>query len=136
MNRIKLLFGISLTILLIAGCDPTAKWEKEEKVLIQNYISSLGDTAWVLKPSGLYYIELQAGTGRMPVAKDTIAFRYKGMFLNRIVFDSNLSAAEPYNAIIGVYELISGLDEGVRYMKAGGKGRFVTPSNLAYGSQG
>ena len=66
MNRIKLLIGLGLILLFIAGCDLTSKDRKHEKTLIQNYISSLGDTAYVLKPSGLYYIELLAGTGRTP----------------------------------------------------------------------
>jgi FKBP-type peptidyl-prolyl cis-trans isomerase len=136
MKRINFLIGIGLIFLLVAGCNTTGTWEKQERTQIQSYIKSLGDTVYVLKPSGLYYIELQAGTGRMPIAKDTIAFRYKGMFLDRVVFDSNMASSQPYTAVIGGYEIIAGLDEGVKYMKAGGIGRFVTPSSLAYGPAG
>lgn len=136
MNRIKVLCGFGLILIIIAGCDPSKKYRKQENLLIQSYIQSLGDTVYALKPSGLYYIELQAGTGRTPVANDTIAFWYKAMFLDRVVFDSNASAAEPFSAIVGSYQILEGLDEGVRYMKEGGKARLVTPSGLAYGANG
>jgi len=78
------------------------KHGNKEKEDIQNYINSLGDTAYVLKPSGLYYIELRAGTGRSPVVKDTITFWYSGMFLNRTVFDSNYSSNTVFTAILGI----------------------------------
>jgi FKBP-type peptidyl-prolyl cis-trans isomerase len=141
MNNIKLLVGFGLLILFITGCDPTSKARKQEKEDIQNYINSLGDTAYVLKPSGLYYIELRAGTGRSPVVKDTITFWYSGMFLNRNVFDSNYSSNTVFTAIVGVSDptygqLIPGLEEGVQYMKMGGKARLLLPSSLAFGSNG
>ena len=138
-NLIKFLSGLALIILIVAGCNSTGTWEKQERDQIQSYVKSLGDTAYSIKPSGLYYIELQEGTGRAPVVNDTITFWYKGMFLDRVIFDSNLSST-PYAAIVGTndptYEIIPGLDEGVRYMKEGGYARFLTPSALAYGPAG
>ncbi len=136
MNRIKLLCGFGLILIIIAGCDPSKKYREQEREQIQSNNQSQGDTVFVLKPSGLYYIELQAGTGREPIEKDTISFRYTAMYLNRVVFDSNVAATAPYMAIVGAYQIIPGLDEGVRYMKEGGKARFLTPSSLAYGPGG
>jgi FKBP-type peptidyl-prolyl cis-trans isomerase len=136
MRMIKIFGGIVLLVLALAGCNPENAWIKQEREQIQGYIGSLKDTVYVLKPSGLYYIELQAGTGRSPVAKDTVGIRYKGMFVDRVVFDSNTSATTPYFAVVGAYEIIEGLDEGLRYMKEGGKGRFLIPSSLAYGQAG
>jgi peptidyl-prolyl cis-trans isomerase A (cyclophilin A) len=135
-NRIKLLCVFSLVVVLISGCNPSSTWKKQERSQIDSYVKSLGDTAYVLEPSGLYYIELQAGTGRSPVLKDTVYFTYTGMFLDRQVFDSNVASSTPYGAIIGNYEIIPGLDEGLRLMKEGGKARFLTPSSLAYGQAG
>ena len=136
MNRIKLLLGLGLVLLLVAGCDSAAKWRKQERADIQRYIQSLGDTAYVLTPSGLYYIELLAGTGRAPIAKDTISFRFTVLSTYRYFFGSNLDEVTPYEVIVGEYQLIDGLDEGVRLMKKGGKARFLIPSNLAYGGIG
>ncbi len=135
-NRVKLLCVCAFIVLLNSGCNPTGSWRRQEQSQIDSYVKSLGDTAYVLQPSGLYYIELQPGTGRSPILKDTIYFRYTGMFLDRQIFDSNVSSSTPYGAIIGNYEIIPGLDEGIRLMKEGGKARFLTPSSLAYGQAG
>jgi FKBP-type peptidyl-prolyl cis-trans isomerase len=135
-NRIKLLSICGFIVLLISGCNPSGTWKRQEQSQIDTYIKSLADTAYDLKPSGLYYIELLPGTGRAPLVKDTVYFRYTGMFLDRVIFDSNVSLSSDYGAIIGNYEIIPGLDEGLRYMKEGGKARFLTPSKLAYGQAG
>jgi FKBP-type peptidyl-prolyl cis-trans isomerase len=135
-NRIKFLFVFSIVVLLISGCNPSGTWKKQERSQIDTYIKTLGDTSYVIESSGLYYIELLAGTGRSPVLKDTVFFKYTGMFLDRQVFDSNVSSSNSYAAVIGNYEIIPGLDEGLRLMKEGGKARFLTPSGLAYGAAG
>jgi FKBP-type peptidyl-prolyl cis-trans isomerase len=103
----------------------------------------LGDTAYVTKPSGLIVIELVAGTGRLPVINDTVSIRYKGCFMNGMVFASNAAEAEPLTFIAGTGDLmdgynrlIEGLAEGVLYIKDGGKSRLITPSSLAYGGRG
>ena len=136
MNRMKILGVTTLLVIMFSACNKTGTWQKQERQQIDTYVKALGDTTYVLKPSGLYYIELQAGTGRTPIVKDTVRFRYTGMFLDRVVFDQNTTAATTYSAVIGNYEIISGLDEGMRYMKEGGKARFLTPSSLAYGPEG
>ena len=84
----------------------------------------------------MYYIELQAGTGRIPVAKDTVSFWYKGMFLDGVVFDQNFAATAPYSTVLGNHEVIKGIEEGFLYMKEGEKAKFLTPSSLAYGQAG
>ncbi len=135
-NRIKILFFFGIVVLMISGCDSSSTWKRQERSQIDTYIKSLGDTVYSLQPSGLYYIELQAGTGRSPVVKDTVFFKYTGMFLDRVVFDSNVPSGNTYGAVLGNYEIIPGLDEGMRLMKEGGRARFLTPSSLAYGQAG
>lgn len=135
-NRIKFLSVCGFLVLMITGCDSSGTWKRQEQSQIDTYIKSLGDTAYVLEKSGLYFIDLQPGTGRSPIAKDTVYFRYSGMFLDRVVFDSNYLITSPFGAIIGNYEIIPGLDEGLRLMKEGGRARFLTPSSLAYGHAG
>lgn len=128
-----------LVLLTTAGCnhDDLNTWQLHEIDSINEYVKSLGDTAYVLTSTGLYYIELTPGTGIMPDNGDTVTFRYKGSFLNGVVFDSNTGTdKEPFRTIIGSGEIISGLDEGIRMLKEGGKGKFLTPSSLAYGHGG
>jgi len=65
MNRIKLsnLAGLIL-IFLASGCTSDGPWAKLEQNQISDYIKTKPDSAYVLKPSGLYYFELHAGPGK------------------------------------------------------------------------
>ena len=135
-RNIVILVVVAALIVILSGCNPSRKWEKEEEQLIESYLVTLGDTVYVLKPSGLYYIEIEEGTGRMPVLNDTVAFRYTAKLLDGRLFDTNVDAAEPITFVVGSNILIKGIEEGVRYMKNGGKARLITPSSLAYGTQG
>lgn len=142
MGKMKLKTGLfilalaSLLLISVTGCDPARKWEKEENQEIQSYLNSLGDTVYVLKPSGLYYIEILAGTGRIPITGDTVFLRYKTNYLGGRLLQSNLTATDPFDFVVGAGDVILGLDEGVRYMKEGGKAILITPSSLAYGPAG
>jgi FKBP-type peptidyl-prolyl cis-trans isomerase len=136
LNRFVSSIIIGLVVLGITACDYTKKWEKQERDTIQHYLNSLGDTAYVLKPSGLYFIDLIPGTGRMPESTDTVFFKGAAYYLDGKLFASNLDDSVPSISILGSGLLVYGLDEGFRYMKAGGKARFITPSSLAYGTAG
>lgn len=138
MTRIKLwgILGIIL-ILLAASCNSRGTWEKEERQRISDYIGTLPEGTAILKPSGLYYIEEIAGSGHTPVSNDIVYFKYKGTFLNGDAFDSISWVNNiPYEYLIGSGTIVSGVDEGLRYMQVGGRSRLLTPSNLAYGSAG
>jgi FKBP-type peptidyl-prolyl cis-trans isomerase FkpA len=139
--KLSLFLGV-LTYILIS-CNPGKKYEKEEQQQIQEYLGTLGDTAYVIKPSGLIVIPLVEGDGAMPQLNDTVGIRYKGFMLDGRVFASNASEDQPLFCIAGTgdlmdgyYSLIEGLSEGVLYIKLGGKARLLTPSSLAYGSTG
>jgi FKBP-type peptidyl-prolyl cis-trans isomerase len=127
---------LGLILVLFTGCDPAKKWEREERQQLQSYLNSLGDTVYVKKTSGLYFIETLAGTGRTPIDKDTVFLRYKTNYLDGRLLQSNLDSEEPFSFILGSGTVILGLDEGVRYMKNGGKAILITPSPLAYGPSG
>jgi FKBP-type peptidyl-prolyl cis-trans isomerase len=137
MNRIKFsnIAGLML-ILLVTGCMSDKVWEKKELQQISDYLRTIPDSAYVLKKSGLYYFELQTGTGLSPVVNDIVYFNYKGTFLNGVAFDSVSTAIEPYEYVIGSGFIVSGVDEGLKYMKEGGKAKLLTPSKLAYRREG
>jgi FKBP-type peptidyl-prolyl cis-trans isomerase len=126
-----------ITALFFAGCESN-RWEEHERKLIDEYLKSLEDTVYVKYPSGLYYIELEPGTGIIPDANDTVLFRYKAAFTDYIQFDCNDPYAEPFRYVIGSFNgmTMKGVDEGLRYIKQGGEARLLTPSNLAYGFEG
>ena len=129
-----LLFLAVVTIISLVSCDPSKKYQKEEKNQIQDYLSSHSDLNFELKPSGLYYLETLAGLGISPVVNDSAFIRYTGMFLDGSVFDSNVSSAKPIGIIVG--QMIAGFNEGVMLMKVGGKSTLLVPSILAYGAMG
>ncbi len=131
---------IAITILLLLtisySCDFGNKLEKDENELIENYLNSIGDTVYTKTASGLYYLTISEGDGRTPVIGDTVFMWYKGKMLSGQLFDTNIDQAEPFGFIVGSGSVISGLDEGVKLMKDGGKAKFITPSSLAYGPAG
>jgi len=143
IKTIKLSLLLGMILMAVVSCDPSRKWEKEEKETIQAYLVGLGDTAYVTKPSGLIVIELVAGPGNFPLVNDTVSIRYRGSFMDGRVFATNYSENEPLTYIAGTGDLmdgynrlIEGLSEGVLYIKEGGKTRLITPSLLAYGARG
>ncbi len=139
MNYIKtpVIFFLLLMI-CFSGCSKTGTWEKQEQKQIDDYIKSLGDTTFVLYPSGLYYINLINGTGRSPEDLDTVYFKYESKFLDHVTWDTNDPVTVPYKHVMGTNNgpVIIGVDEGLRYMKDGGKAKLLTPSKLAFGFEG
>jgi FKBP-type peptidyl-prolyl cis-trans isomerase len=135
MSQLKV--SLLLMIALLATSCETNRWEEHERQLINDYIKSLKDTLYVLNPSGLYYIELIPGTGSYPVDLDTVYFKYKAAFTDYVQFDCNDPYTTPYKYVIGgLDQIVSGVDEGLRYMKVGGTSRLLTPSSLAWGFEG
>jgi peptidylprolyl isomerase len=134
--RLKLLNALGIFLIIAAGCGKIGTWGAQEQAQIDKYIKSLGDTVYSLKPSGLYSIELVPGTGKTPGVGDMVSFKYMGMFLDRVSFDNNLASTTPFSSRVGTNQLRAGIDEGLRYMKEGGKSRFVLPSKLAFGEVG
>jgi FKBP-type peptidyl-prolyl cis-trans isomerase FkpA len=130
-----LLFFVVAVLFSLGSCDPARKYEKAESEAISNYLSSNPSDTFKLEPSGLYYLNVLTGTGRTPVVHDTAHVVYTGKFLNGTVFDSNAGQADLVFPV-GESALIPGFDEGITYMKEGGKATFLIPSKLAYGTQG
>ncbi|HZK61218.1 MAG TPA: FKBP-type peptidyl-prolyl cis-trans isomerase [Anaerovoracaceae bacterium] len=134
-NSILLLF-VSILVILVASCNPAKKLDKEETDSITDYLNRNSNLNFVLKPSGLYYLEVVEGSGVIPVKNDTAYIKYTGKLLDGTVFDSNIETTD--TLIIPVDEgwLISGVDEGITYMREGGKSLLLIPSKLAYGPTG
>lgn len=84
--------------------------------------------------SGLVFRTLTPGSGRAPVAADTVKVVYEGKLIDGRVFDS--SAAHGGPAEMHLNQVIPCWTEGVQRMKTGEKARLVCPSSIAYGVQG
>lgn len=84
--------------------------------------------------SGIYYLEMTAGTGAQPSATDTVKVHYKGTLKDGTEFDSSYSRGTP--AEFPVNGVIQGWQEVLPMMKAGSKWEVAIPSDLAYGERG
>ena len=108
---------------------------KREEEMIQNYLNDNPTLAFKLKSSGLYYLDVIIGTGAAPLTHDTAYVKYVGKFLDGTIFDSN-SSTNPLVFPVNEGLLIAGFEEGISYMKQGGKALFLMPSKLGYGPEG
>jgi FKBP-type peptidyl-prolyl cis-trans isomerase FkpA len=126
----------AMVILSLGSCDPAKKYQKQEREEIDKYLSDNSNLAFELKPSGLYYYDVQVGTGVLPAKSDTVYLFYTGKFLDGTVFDSNVATKDTLILPIGEGWLINGFDEGIQYMKVGGKAMLLIPSDLGYGPVG
>ena len=128
------LFFATILVISLGSCDPARKYEDEESASKQDYIRSNSNLSFTQKNSGLYYMELVAGSGTSPVATDSVYIKYTGKLLNGLIFDSNVDVSD--TVFYAVNRLISGFSEGLTYMRPGGKSIFLLPSFLAYGNSG
>jgi len=86
--------------------------------------------------SGLYYRDLEPGSGTTVAAGQTVAMRYVGALPDGKQFDAAGPTDAPFVFHPGAGEVISGWDEGVVGMKVGGKRQLLIPPALGYGSAG
>ena len=107
-----------------------AQKEAGEKYLAEN----AGKEGVVTTKSGLQYKVISEGTGRQPLAKDTVMCHYEGFLIDGTVFDSSVQRGEP--ATFPLQQVIAGWTEGLQLMKEGGKYRFFIPYRLGYGEGG
>jgi peptidylprolyl isomerase len=94
----------------------------------------------VTTPSGLQIIDSKVGTGPSPKTGQTCVMHYTGWLYENGVkgkkFDSSVDRGQPFEFKIGQHQVIAGWDEGVAFMKVGGKRTLIIPAALGYGAQG
>lgn len=85
--------------------------------------------------SGLYFIELQKGTGKKAEAGKKVKVHFTGMEIYGRIFDSSYERGRPVEFILGRGDRIPAWDEAVAMMSEGGKARLIVPSALGYGGE-
>lgn len=124
------------------------KYKADESVKIKNYIAN-NKLAVTTTASGLNYIITTEGKGAKARVGDTAVVNYTGKFVNGKVFDTSIEDVAkkankfspwhhytPAKIIVGVNNVIAGLDEGLQLLSKGTKATFIIPSNLGYGEYG
>lgn len=85
-------------------------------------------------PSGLQYKILKDGTGKSPLATDTVVTHYRGTLINGKEFDSSYKRNQP--ATLPANRFIAGWTEALQKMKVGSKWQLFVPPTLGYGENG
>jgi FKBP-type peptidyl-prolyl cis-trans isomerase FkpA len=137
-RRIKyylILSGLIMTC-LVSCLNSGKELEQEEVAQIQDYLTNNPSLNFDIKASGLYYLEVKTGTGLPVTSHDTAYVFYTAKLLDGTQLDTNVGTDDTLIIPVDEGYLISGLDEGITYMKEGGKALLLVPSKLAFGSTG
>jgi FKBP-type peptidyl-prolyl cis-trans isomerase FkpA len=138
MNSKNILLPGLLIVLITASCLKTTsdeEYRNEERLKIQTFLTANDSISFQGKESGLYYAEVVPGTGISPALNDTAFVFYSMKMINGIVIET-MQDNDTMIFSVGQDHVLAGLDEGVTYMKEGGKSMLVLPSGLAFGTQG
>jgi len=94
------------------------------------------------KPSGkppkdLMVVDIKKGTGPAAKAGDQLTMDYSGAsWSTGKEFDSSWKSGQPFPLQLGSGQVISGWENGIPGMKAGGRRMLVIPPDQGYGEQG
>ena len=108
--------------------------EKKRKIMEEANKKLMKDAT--ITESGLGYKMIKEGTGVQASSGKTVSVHYTGKLTDGTKFDSSYDRNQPIEFVLGQGRVIKGWDEGISYLKVGGKATFIIPANLAYGERG
>jgi FKBP-type peptidyl-prolyl cis-trans isomerase FkpA len=133
----KFMFFATMFLTLLTSCNIRDKLEKEEQEKINSFLSENPNLNFQMKASGLYYLDVVAGTGKQAETHDSAYVFYNMKLLNGTVFESNVGTHDTLVFAVNEARLaVKGFDEGIMYMKEGGQSMLLVPSDLAFGEVG
>lgn len=125
--------------------EKAAEQLKEDVEKIDQYLADNNIEAETT-PSGLRYVITEEGSGANAESGDMVEVSYVGHVLEGAYFDTSYEDIakekglyneqreyKPYSFKLGTGTVIKGWDEGLTYLKEGGKATLYVPSPLAYG---
>ena len=86
--------------------------------------------------SGLKYMIIKKGTGKMAVNGKAVEVNYIGRLTDGTVFDNSYDRGEAIEFTLGTGQVIKGWDEGIALMHVGDMMKLIIPPDLAYGEKG
>lgn len=125
----KKLFVLAFAALILGSCN------KDDQALIDrgiilDYLAATNLDA-TEHESGIFYVIDTPGHGGNPTINAEVTVRYKGYYLDGQVFDETKGSE---TRSWPLYYLIEGWQISIPLLEKGGKGLFLIPSGLAYGS--
>jgi len=131
--RYFLLFFAALSLFSVGCKDDYLTADEQLKVdleKITQYISEKNLTAEATV-SGIHYVIEKPGSGGKPSLSSSVTVQYRGYFLDGKVFDQTTGAP----ITLALNGVIKGWQECVPLLQKGGKGTFIIPSELCYGTR-
>lgn len=132
--KAKTLFFLLLIVSVFSACkkeDNSVPQSEIDDQIIQEYLAQ-NDLEATKHESGLYYQIIKEGAGLQPSPASQVEVYYKGYLVNGSVFDETTQGS----VIFPLYNMIDGWKIAIPMLKPGGRGLFLIPSELGYGSQG
>lgn len=90
----------------------------------------------VTTKSGLKYVVLEQGKGKVPQKGATIVAEYTGWLTDGKKFDSSKDHPGEFSFTVGLGQVIPGWDEALSSMKVGERRKLIVPPDLGYGAEG
>ncbi len=112
--------------------NPTTQADKDKNIILQYLQDNKLD--FKSTESGIYYSIENEGEGGHPTKSHIVNTHYKGYRLDGKTFDSSYDRGEPIE--FPLTAVIQGWQEAIPMLQKGGKGTFIIPSEIAYGSRG
>jgi FKBP-type peptidyl-prolyl cis-trans isomerase FklB len=130
------------TVLVALKKKIDTRQEQEKKKVVENYrgegrtflAANAKKEGVISLPSGLQYMILKEGNGKMPKSEDTVTATYRGTLIDGKEFDSSFRDNKP--ATFRLNTVIPGWQEALSMMKEGAKWKLFIPSDLAFGERG
>lgn len=114
----------------------TSEQKGKDDTLIKDFLQKNGVSNAQRTETGLYYVITQAGEGEVLTAGKKVGVHYLGKLLDGTKFDSSYDRGQPLEFAYNTGSMIKGFDEGVGFLKKGGKAILYIPSHLGYGERG
>lgn len=123
----------SFLLVFLWSCNLVDKRARAEREEIEKFLADNPSLDFVLCSSGLYYYEEETGTGLQAKTHDSVFVKHSVKFLNGTIIYTNIGTPDTLKQTVNEGWLLPGLDEGLTYMREGGKSIMILPSYLAFG---
>ncbi len=113
-----------------------ALYGKEKRAGLDFIAQKAKEPGVKLLADGIYYKELQAGSGASPALQSKVRVRYEGRFIDGKVFDATANHGSKEYDEFPVNGVIKGWQQALTHMSAGSKWEVYIPYDQAYGAAG
>ncbi len=134
-NKISLIIVFILVSSFFISCnkEDESRTRADEIEELEEYLSA-NQITQIPTWTGLYYFEIEEGTGAYPEYYDSVYVNYSVKSLKGATIGSNDDLGEPALFLMGSSYVIHGVNESMSLTKEGGVGQSLIPSTLAFGS--